>query len=248
MDLSLGDSRLIIGTCKSRGLLRNQCAYVLATSYHESAHTMKPITEMGSQEYLRSKSYWPFIGRGYVQLTWKSGYQKASDKLGVDFVSNPSLLLEAQYAAPILVIGMLEAWFTGKKLSDYIDLQHSDFVGARRIINGIDRANLIALYATQYDALLKAEGYGEATTAAPVQAPAPVQTAPAPTPAPVQDQPAVPTPVPSPQPAKVETPPSKPPVPKPSAKPAAAAGLFVILATALATYWREVTAWLHHFL
>lgn len=171
MDLKLGDTRMIIDACAHEGLLRNQCAYVLATAYHETAATMKPIEEMGGQAYLRSKPYYPFFGRGYVQLTWEAGYKKASGKLGVDFIANPSLLLQSQYAAPILVIGMKEGWFTGKKLSDYIDLQHSDYVGARRIINGTDKANTIALYARQFDVLLKIDGYGEApaqpATAAP---------------------------------------------------------------------------------
>jgi hypothetical protein len=162
MNLSLGDTRLIIDTCKQHGLLRNQCAYVLATCYHESAHRMKPIRELGGEAYLRKKKYYPYVGMGYVQLTWLANYQKASAKLGVDFVANPKLLLEAKYAAPILVIGSKEGWFTGKKLSDYITLYKSDFRNARKIINGMDRADDIAGYAKQYDALLKAEGYGNA--------------------------------------------------------------------------------------
>lgn len=229
MDLALGDTRLIIDACQSRGVLRNQAAYVLATAYHESAHTMKPIAEYGSRTYLESKPYWPFIGRGYVQLTWKANYQKASERLGVDFVTNPSLLLQAQYAAPILVLGMIEGWFTGKKLADYIDLQHSDFVGARHIINGIDRANLIALYATQYDTLLK-DGYG-------LSADAPASPAPAAPP---------PAPVPQPAPPAAPGPPVAAPQPKPSvAIPATVAGA---LALAASIWWHEIVAWFHHLL
>lgn len=160
MDMKLGDTRLIVNVCAANGLLRNQAAYVLATAYHETAHTMKPVREYGGEAYLKSKKYYPYVGMGYVQLTWKENYEKASRKLGVDFVSNPKLLLKPQYAAKILVIGSNEGWFTGKKLSDYITLQNSDFVGARRIINGTDKASLIAGYAKQYDAQLKAEGYG----------------------------------------------------------------------------------------
>jgi hypothetical protein len=170
-------------------VLRNQCAYVLATAYHESAHTMKPITEMGGLNYLKSKPYYPFIGRGYVQLTWEANYKKAGTRLGVDFVKNPWLLLQAKYAAPILVIGMAEGWFTGKSLSSYITLSKSDFIGARRIINGTDRASLIAGYAQQYNDLLLLEGYGTGSppmaqqpTPAPQPpiAPAPPVTAPKP--------------------------------------------------------------------
>ena len=35
MNLDLGDTRLLIETCKTHGLLRNQAAYVLATAYRD---------------------------------------------------------------------------------------------------------------------------------------------------------------------------------------------------------------------
>ena len=160
MNLNLGDTRLIIQISRNKGVLRNQLAYILATAYHETAHTMKPVREYGGESYLRSKKYYPYVGMGYVQLTWDYNYKKAGDKLGVDFMKNPQLLLQPKYAAPILVIGMIEGWFTGKKLSNYITLQSSDFKNARRIINGLDKADLIAGYARECDELLKAEGYG----------------------------------------------------------------------------------------
>ncbi len=97
---------------------------------------------------------------GYVQITWDYNYVKASRELGVDFVSNPKLLLVPKYAAPIIIVGMVKGWFTGKKLSDYITLQKSDFKNARRIVNGKDTAELIAGYAKDSDKALLAEGYG----------------------------------------------------------------------------------------
>jgi predicted chitinase len=161
MDLHLGDTRLIIDEAHDRELLRNELAYVLATAYHETAHTMTPVREMGGETYLKKLKYYPYVGMGYVQLTWLKNYKHASDKLGVDFVGNPKLLLHPDYAKQILIVGMQEGWFTGKKLSDYIDLHKSDFLHARKIINGMDRAELIAAYAHTYDVLLKEEGYGE---------------------------------------------------------------------------------------
>lgn len=164
VNLTRGDTALIVETCREHGLLRNQAAYVLATAKWETAHTMKPVREYGGEKYLRSKRYYPYVGMGYVQLTWKSNYEKASRKLGVDFVKNPKLLLKPKYAAPILVIGSKEGWFTGKKLSDYITLNRSDFKGARRIINGTDKAADIAKIAREYDAALRAAGYGESAS------------------------------------------------------------------------------------
>lgn len=167
MNLNLGDTQLIIDEAKKRGILRNQLAYILATAYHETAHTMKPVKEYGGETYLKSKKYYPYVGRGYVQLTWDYNYRKAGDKLGVDFIKNPALLLEAKYSIPILIIGMMEGWFTGKKVSDYINPQKSDYVGARRIVNGTDRAALIADYAKNYEADLKTVGYGDTFNGVP---------------------------------------------------------------------------------
>lgn len=160
MNLNLGDTRLIIDTCKAAGLLRNQAAYVLATTYWETARTMKPVREYGGESYLRSKPYYPFVGMGYVQLTWRKNYEDWSRRLGVDFVADPKKLLEPQHAVRVLVDGMRLGTFTGKKLADYITLSASDFAGARRIVNGTDKAASIAAIARDYDASLKAEGYG----------------------------------------------------------------------------------------
>lgn len=167
MNLDLGDTRLLIDECKKQGLLRNQAAYVLATAYHETAHTMKPIAEMGGITYLKGKDYWPYYGRGYVQLTWDYNYQKAGKFLNQDFIKHPALLLQPRFAAPIIVRGMKEGWFTGKKLSTYITLQKSDFKGARHIVNGTDKAAQIAFYADDYDKLLEANGYEADAPAAP---------------------------------------------------------------------------------
>lgn len=176
MDLNKGDTRLIIDACKSKGVLRNQCAYALSTTYLETAHTMKPIYERGAKAYFNK--YEPgtkigknlgntakgdgflYRGRGFTQITGRANYLKAGNKLKIDLIRNPDLALNPKIAAQILVIGMMEGWFTGKKLFDYISLMKSDFIGARRIINGTDKAGLIAGYAKDFDALLKAEGYG----------------------------------------------------------------------------------------
>lgn len=162
MNLTLGCTRLLIDECKAQHLLRNQCAYALATSYWETARTMKPVVEAyWLSESWRKKNlrYYPWHGRGFVQLTWEPNYVRAAKELGVPFDKDPGLALDPVNAAKIAVTGMREGWFTNKKLSDYITLQRSDFIGARRIINGIDKAAEIAKIATEYDALLKADGY-----------------------------------------------------------------------------------------
>jgi predicted chitinase len=101
-----------------------------------------------------------FCGRGFVQLTGRRNYKKASDKLGVDFVSNPALVMKPAHASAIMFDGMIEGWFTGKKLSDYITATKTDFVNARRIINGTDKAREIAAEAGHYLAALTAGAWG----------------------------------------------------------------------------------------
>lgn len=184
-DLTLGDSPAILDACRTAGLLRNQTAYVLATSFHESAHTMKPVRETlattddeairrlekawaaGKLPWVKTP-YWrkdaegkTWLGRGYPQVTHKANYERIGARLGIDLTTDPNVMLRPEVAIPTMIVGMTEGLFTGKRLSDYITLQKSDFVDARRIINGTDRATLIAGYARAYDAALKAARYGE---------------------------------------------------------------------------------------
>ena len=104
---------------------------------------------------------------GYVQLTWDYNYKKAGNLLGVDLVSNPEFALRPSIAAQIIVRGMSEGWFTGKKLSDF-----TDFVSMRRIVNGTDKAALIADYARKFE---------NALVTGPIELPAAPSTAPQPT-------------------------------------------------------------------
>ena len=173
----MSGKELITAACKEYDLLRNQAAYVLATADWETNHTFKPVREaywVKNAEQWRKKNlrYYPWYGRGYVQLTWEQNYKLAGEKLKINLTEHPDLALDPVNAADIIVLGMKEGWFTGKKLSDYISLHESDFLNARRIINGTDKAKEISILADKYDAELKAEGYGEAPQK-PVSAPKP---------------------------------------------------------------------------
>lgn len=122
--------------------------YILATTKWETASTMQPITELGSQKYLRGKPYWPWIGRGYVQLTWKSNYLKFRDRVheqfDVDIIVDMTAALRPNVAAFIMFEGMLRGEFTGRKLGDFFNGKTTDWLNARRIINGTDRASIVA--------------------------------------------------------------------------------------------------------
>ena len=149
------------------GCLINEAAYMLATAYHETAHTMQPIEEYGKgrgRDYgkrlkMSRKPYSDtlpiYYGRGYVQLTWYENYEKAGKKVGVDLLNEPGWALSAPIAAKIMREGMIEGWFTGKKLNDYVGLRTADYVSARRIINGMDKAQFIAGYAVVFELALR---------------------------------------------------------------------------------------------
>ena len=163
IDLDIGDTRLILAHCKRSDLLRNQAAYVLATAFWETARTMEPVKEaFWMSEWWRETNlrYYPWYGRGYVQLTWKQNYERAGRELDLDLTTDPDAVMVPNTASRILVLGCRDGWFTGKALSDYITLSLSDFIGARKIVNGRDKAETIAALARGYDAALLAEGYG----------------------------------------------------------------------------------------
>jgi hypothetical protein len=148
--------------------------YMLATTFWETGRTMQPVREFGAPAYLRSKPYWPWIGRGLVQLTWKQNYvtmnailQKAGAE--VDLLSNPDDAMKWEYALPIMFEGMTLGWtskgdFTGKALEHYFNDTKDDPIGARAIINGTDRAETIAGVHQEFcAAILKAVSDGSST-------------------------------------------------------------------------------------
>jgi len=119
-------------------------AYMLATTWHETGFTMQPVTEYGSQKYLESKPYYPYIGRGFVQITHKTNYEKYG------IANNPDLALEPEMAAYILIHGMVNGVFTGRKLEQYFNDKINDPFNARKIINILDRAARIAEYHNKF--------------------------------------------------------------------------------------------------
>lgn len=137
-------------------------AYILATSYHETARTFQPIAEYGkgkdrkygSKIKMSGKPYTTpnqlYYGRGYVQLTWFENYDTMGKHLGMDLLNHPDLMLTMQPAIKAMFEGMTRGMFTGKSLSNYFTADSTDFVNARKIINGLDAAQLIAGYADKF--------------------------------------------------------------------------------------------------
>lgn len=147
----------ILFECEKQGIndLR-QVAYILATAYHECYNPkhpetrLTPMKEFGGETYLKSKKYYPYVGAGFSQLTWDYNYKKEATRLGIDLVNHPELILDIPIAANSHVYCMAHGTYTGKKLSDYINDLKCDFLNARRIVNGKDKAELIAGYAQKF--------------------------------------------------------------------------------------------------
>lgn len=149
------------------------CAYALATAYHETAATMQPVREAYwlSESWRKSHlRYYPWYGRGYVQLTWDTNYKRADKELNLNgaLVKNLDLAMDPAIAARIMRRGMDEGWFAGDNKGRHTLRRHlptqgagtlKQFTEARRIINGTDKNTLIAREAIQFQTALQAGGW-----------------------------------------------------------------------------------------
>lgn len=162
-------------------------AYALATAWHETASTMQPIKEYGGAAYffrmydimgarpkvaralgnIREGDGVRFAGRGYVQLTGRANYKRASAslELGDALVEAPARALDPAIAAQIMRQGMSQGWFTGVTLAETLPgaelATREQFREARRIINGRDRADDIAGHALAFQDALARGRWGE---------------------------------------------------------------------------------------
>lgn len=147
-------------------------SYVLATIKHECADTWKPIKERGGDTYFIQR-YWrnvkvrkqlgnsspqdavKYCGRGYVQLTGRRNYTLVQQTLHSPVLEHPGLACHPPLSFAIAVRGMTDGWFTGKKLSEYITPSTCNYMGARKVINGTDKAAIIAAFAVKIEAMLQ---------------------------------------------------------------------------------------------
>lgn len=164
----------VLAAAKAAGWPLAFTAYALATACHETAYTMQPVREAyWLSESWRSKNlrYFPYYGRGYVQLTWKNNYDRADRELGLNgrLSQNLDLAMDAGIAAQIMVKGMEEGWFCADKSGQRHTLARhvpakgpanaDQFTSARRIINGTDKAAKIAGEAVKFQTALQAGGW-----------------------------------------------------------------------------------------
>ena len=133
-------------------------AYMLATTWHETGHTLQPIQEYGHGAGHKygipdPVTHQIYYGRGDIQLTWIDNYKEFARLLEVDLVNHPELADTPEIAYRIMSIGMRRGLFTGVGLIKYFNNTITDPVKARKIVNGSDCAQSIAGY---YADILKA--------------------------------------------------------------------------------------------
>ncbi len=129
-------------------------AYMLATDKHETNATMQAVREAYwlSEDWRRTHlRYYPYYGRGLVQLTFQANYAKMGTFLHLDLVALPDLALQLPVAVQVMFEGMLRAEtgvgdFTNLSLEQFFNATTDDPVGARKVINGTDKAQLVAGY------------------------------------------------------------------------------------------------------
>lgn len=166
----------ILDGLQERKVPIRHAAYILATAFHESDQFRAMVEYADGRAYEGRKSLGntvagdgpKFKGRGFVQITGRRNYRDWSRRLGVDLIKEPHLAASMPIATRILIEGMLEGTFTGKKLDDF-----ESYRDMRRVVNGTDRADKIAGHAVDFEDALRKANYG-----LPV-APKPVETKPA---------------------------------------------------------------------
>lgn len=157
---------LVLDACEDAPLAH--AAYMLATAWHETNRTMEPVREAYwlSEAWRRTHlRYYPWYGRGYVQLTWQENYAKADKELelGGTLLVTPDKAMEPEIAARIMREGMEAGWFTGVRLRDCLPSSgvatREQYMNARTIINGRDKADLIEDYAQVFEKALRNGGW-----------------------------------------------------------------------------------------
>ena len=137
---------LIANAMAARGIWdRDNAAAVAATVAIETAHTFEPVREAFwmSEEWRKDNlRYYPWYGRGFIQLTWESNYKAAGEDLGLNLVDNPDTAMSPMNAAAIL------AWFWETHFLPQFARRHDWREVRRRVQGGSDGLDELIAYAS----------------------------------------------------------------------------------------------------
>ena len=123
-------------------------SYLHATILHETNGQYEPVEEAyWLSEKWRKKNlrYYPYHGRGYIQLTWSTNYEFVEKIFGKKIVRTPAALLDDKNLSMLVAVaGCKFGWFTGHTLDDFLHRDNVDFINARAIVNGFVRGKRVA--------------------------------------------------------------------------------------------------------
>lgn len=137
-------------------------AYIVATADYETGRTFLSIedgtrgkgtlyatmTKISGKPYIKPIQL--YYRRGIAPIVGYENYQKISRKSGIPIFENPELLMDEDIAIQILVDGMMQGWFTNRKLTDYFHKTKEDWEGARAVVHKNEKNKLIAALARDY--------------------------------------------------------------------------------------------------
>ena len=128
-------------------LSKYMCEYEINNLYRKSAFLATIIHESGSFNYTKeiasgmayegrknlgniySGDGVRYKGRGLIQITGRTNYQLVSDAFGVDFIANPELLEQPEWATAVSAF-----WWQNAGLNEIADTK--DFRRVTRRVNG----------------------------------------------------------------------------------------------------------------
>jgi hypothetical protein len=123
-------------------------AYMLATTFVETGIKDFDPGTVEITNPAKPPAYAPWIGRGWVQLTYADKYKAAGKALNLDLTSNPELARDPENSYRILVwamtTGALEQYRSSPgggpgsrpiKLGDFVNTTKADYGRARAVIN-----------------------------------------------------------------------------------------------------------------
>jgi hypothetical protein len=136
----------------------------------KNVYLKSPYDKVKKKYYLRELIvYNQYYGRGYVQITHQDNYQAMDNALGLNgkLHLNPDLAFQNyDISYRIMSYGMANGSYQGNKayvegrgfiggykLSDYLNRTLTDYISARKIINGDGNGNLVAGYAKVFQAM-----------------------------------------------------------------------------------------------
>lgn len=109
-------------------------ATAAATVAIETASTFEPVREafwLSEDWRRRNLRYYPYYGRGFIQLTWDYNYRAYGNLIGVDLLGEPDRALEPHIAAQVFA-----SYWQGRDIQEPADRE--DWTEVRRRVQGGD--------------------------------------------------------------------------------------------------------------